>query len=180
MQRRSRAFTLIELMITVVVLGILTVVAMVSYSRYIRKAKTNDVISFLADIKIKQETYFSQYGHYVDTTGAPGATHGDGDFYPAGIAGGDKPWGIRCPADQLAFPGWCALGAHPGADTVDYQYVTVGWSPDDGNPPADLIARPQARWWYAIGRGDTDSDGVFASFILTSELKEVQVFSETE
>lgn len=177
---RLRGFTLIELMIAVVVLSILSVVAVVSYSKYVRKARTNDVISFLADIKIKQETYFSQYGHYVDTTAASGASYGDSDFYPSSIAGGEKPWAIHCPADQLTYPGWCSLGAHPGSDTVDYQYVTVGWAPDDPNPPADLISNPQRRWWYAIGRGDTDSNGVYASFVFSSELKEIMVFNETE
>ena len=176
---RQQAFTLIELMITVVVFSILTVVATVSYSKYIRKAKVNEVINFMTDIKIKQETYFSQYGQYVDTS-SNGVSFGDGDFYPGSIAGGEKSWAIKCPDDQAAYPGWCALGAHPGSLTVDYQFVTVGWAPGDGDPPSQYIRDPQRRWWYAVARGDIDEDGAYSSFVYSSELTEVNMWDETE
>ena len=177
--RFRRGFTLIELMVTVVVLAILSVVAVVSYSKYVKKARIQDVITFLSDIKMKQETYFQQFGHYVDTSSAA-ASYTNSDFYPSGIAGGDVEWEIECPDDQATYPGWCALGARPGKDRVDYQYVTVGWQNGDPDPPADIIEDPDRRWWFAVAQGDLDENGIFSEFILTSEHPEVMMFNEME
>ena len=176
---RARGFTLVELMVTLVVLAILTVVAVVSYSKYTRKAKMMEAIDFLTNIKMKQETYFGTYGQYVDTASSP-ATFSSSDFYPSSIAGGNKPWSISCPDDQSSYPGWCALGARPTDDEVNYQYVTVGWQNNDPDPPSDYIEFPERRWWYAEAKGDLDSNGVFSTFRFSSEQKDVFYWHEAE
>jgi len=175
----NAGFTLIELMIAVVVLAILAVVAGVSYSKYVRKARTTEAITFLSDIKMKQESYFQTYGHYVDTSSAE-ASHSDSDFYPSPIKGGDKKWEISCPNDMATYPGWCSLGARPTAERVNYQFVTVGWQTGDSNPSGNLIKNPDRRWWYAEARGDLDENNIHSTFRLTSELTEVVMFNENE
>jgi prepilin-type N-terminal cleavage/methylation domain-containing protein len=180
MRVTSRAgFTLIELMITVTILAVLSTVAVVSYKRYLARGKNMEAIYFLADIGMKQSTYFSVYGQYVDTSD-DGESFVDDDFYPGDVANGNKPWEIKCPDNKATYPGWCALGARPGAAEVNYQYVTVGWAPGDGDPPSAYITDPQRQWWYAVARGDLDGDGTMSTFILSSEISEVFYFDEME
>jgi prepilin-type N-terminal cleavage/methylation domain-containing protein len=183
--KSSRGFTLLELMITVVILAILSVVATVGYKGYVHKARTTEAVSFLATIKMKQVTYFQTYGQYVDTSTAE-STFTDSDFYPSLSASGanndlQMNWGIECPDDKSQYPGWCALGARPTGGKTYFHYVTVGWSPDDANPPAAYIKDNTKRWWYAEARADQNQDGLhWSTFILTSEIVEPWIFNESE
>jgi len=177
-------FTLVELMVTVVVLAILTVVATVGYQKYVSKARTTEAITFLSDIKMKQESYFASYGQYVDTSAAP-ASFTDSDFYPQDITEGNKKWAIKCPANQDTYPGWCALGSRPTTGETNYQYVTVGWQAGDPDPPAQWIRKADEgrRWWFAVARGDlrkTEPIDLKSTFLLSSELVEVQFWNENE
>ncbi len=182
--RRERGFTLMELMVTVVILGILTMVATVGYNKYKIKAKTTEAVSFLANIKMKQETYFQTYGQYVDTSNSP-TSHSESDFYPAfpgSRSSEDMDWGMKCPGDQLQYPGWCALGARPTGNKASFQYVTVGWATGDAKPPTRYIKDFTRRWWYAEARGnlrfEMDAEQIYSTFILTSEVTTPMMFNE--
>jgi type IV pilus assembly protein PilE len=75
--QRQAGFTLIELMITMVVLAILAAIAIPSYTDYITRGKLPEATTALQAQKTKMEQYFQDNRNYPNavtpcTTGAPG------------------------------------------------------------------------------------------------------------
>ncbi len=58
--RRSGGFTMIEIMIALVVLGILAAVALPSYQRYVLKAKLADVIAYAGVAKLQLTEFYEE------------------------------------------------------------------------------------------------------------------------
>jgi type IV pilus assembly protein PilE len=71
--KAQRGFTLIEVMIVVVVIGILTAVALPSYKEYVIRGKIPEGTSALADGRVKMEQFFQDNRTYVGGP-APAAT----------------------------------------------------------------------------------------------------------
>ena len=65
---RQQGFTLIELMIVVVVIGILSAVAMPAYTDYVKRGKAAEATSTLADLRIKMEQYFQDHQQYTNVS----------------------------------------------------------------------------------------------------------------
>jgi len=190
---RARGFSLIELMAVVTILAVLSMAAIASYRKYAHRGKNMEAIHMLAEIGMKQAMYFSLYGEYVDTTWSSNALaqFTNDDWYPSEISGGQKDWSIACPANANVYPGWCALGVRPGSGTVNYQYVTTGWAPNDPvaaleipsdgpNGAAPLLFDTTRQWWVAVARGDLDQNGLYKTFAFTSEVNEVFTLGLTE
>uniref|UniRef100_A4XQV9 Tfp pilus assembly protein PilE-like protein n=1 Tax=Ectopseudomonas mendocina (strain ymp) TaxID=399739 RepID=A4XQV9_ECTM1 len=62
---RQQGFTLIEVMIVIVVIGILASIAYPSYSEYVKRGNRSEGQAFLNDVAARQERYFSQNNAYV-------------------------------------------------------------------------------------------------------------------
>ena len=65
MQKRNSGFTLIELMITVAVIGILAAVAYPSYNNYLIRATRSAAQSFMLDVSNKEEQYLLDTRTYI-------------------------------------------------------------------------------------------------------------------
>jgi type IV pilus assembly protein PilE len=61
----SKGFSLIELMIVVVIIGILAAVAIPAYYNHVLRTRQSDAYHNLLDIKAAQEMYYSQYDEYA-------------------------------------------------------------------------------------------------------------------
>lgn len=69
---RSIGFTLLELLITVMVIAVLAAIAYPNYTRQVQKSRRTDAHSLLMRIAAEQERYFTNFNRYTaDLTGAP-------------------------------------------------------------------------------------------------------------
>lgn len=68
MNKRSKGFTLLELMIVVVIVAILTAIAYPSYRDYIARGRRSDGQSALLDLASRMERYYSQQNTYQTAT----------------------------------------------------------------------------------------------------------------
>jgi len=64
MKNNNAGYTLIELLTVVTIIGILAAIAIPNYRGYRDKAKKVTVISTLRQIRLAQEVYWTDYGHY--------------------------------------------------------------------------------------------------------------------
>jgi type IV pilus assembly protein PilE len=64
---QSKGFSLIELMITVAIVGILAAVAVPSYQSYVLKANRYAAISDLLTLQLSEEKYYAEHHSYTDS-----------------------------------------------------------------------------------------------------------------
>jgi type IV pilus assembly protein PilE len=67
--KRQNGFTLIELMIAVVIVGILAKIAIPSYAAYMTKAARTQAKGMMLDISQRQERYYTNNGTYITVAG---------------------------------------------------------------------------------------------------------------
>ncbi len=188
---QRRGFTLMELMIVVVILAILSVVAFFSYKRYMRKARTQEAIAVVGEIKIKQAQFLASYGQYISTDSAPSEVFDDGGYYPAQVVGEPQTWAVSpcsMAAPNTPYGNFCQLGVRPTAE-VYFQYKTVGWNPNDaqfsGNPPNETIPNGawtnagEPRWWYASARVQWGALERYKTYVMDSVLLPQPMIWET-
>ncbi|MDP3277640.1 MAG: prepilin-type N-terminal cleavage/methylation domain-containing protein [Deltaproteobacteria bacterium] len=172
---KLRGFTLIELMITVTILGVLASIAIVSFTRYTRRARTTEAYNLLGMIRMRQESYRSEFAQYADVSGTIP------NYWPTTVGSSSNDWYSGVPA------GWTQLGVRP-TGRVYYQYSTVAGVPParpvvPGASPADLgysTLPTQDAWWVASARGDLDADSTFSLFETASFTNSIYVERETE
>ncbi|MDA3864925.1 MAG: prepilin-type N-terminal cleavage/methylation domain-containing protein [Deltaproteobacteria bacterium] len=167
----NKGFTMIELMMVVVVIGILAAIAIVQYSSQQAAAKTSEVAPMFAEIKKSQYAYKAEYGQFLSTGSS------ESDLYPVLLGSGEpkkKDW------NPSTSSNWYKLGVSPQTNQVYCGYVTMAGSAGtapSGTWGSELFSAgtPQKPWFYLVAQCDLDgTPGTNTTFITSSELSDVQ------
>jgi prepilin-type N-terminal cleavage/methylation domain-containing protein len=66
--KRKSGFTLIEMLITIAVMGVIVAIALPQYSKYVARSRQQDAKAQLMAVRQAQEIYKLQYGTYTTIT----------------------------------------------------------------------------------------------------------------
>ncbi|MCB0327206.1 MAG: prepilin-type N-terminal cleavage/methylation domain-containing protein [Bdellovibrionales bacterium] len=199
----SKGFSLIELMVTVVIIGILSAIAIPTYSNYIRKARTSEVYANLNTIAQLEEAYFTEVNEYITTTANPATVPSDADTSGALsfiINNSTTSWnnlGSVLPNNtNVRFSYRAFAGRFDGSSNPDTSGTFVDYSADlpldtmattggelcdnlAGFSPQDwgVTASPLSNWFVVVAVGNQISDNtcsLFAKVVDQPELIRIQ------
>jgi prepilin-type N-terminal cleavage/methylation domain-containing protein len=171
----SRGFSLVELMIVVVILGVLSALALPAYMRQRYRGQAVEASEVLSRVVAAQEAYRAEFTTYSDAsndltlTGVGAHTSGAlGTWHPA-TGSGLRNFYTNLPTS------WNQLGVRP-RELVRYSYATCAGNPGvipSLGPAGDLgyAALPLAQqgvWFFAAATGDLDANGVFSRYEVSS------------
>lgn len=114
--KAQNGFTLIELMITVAIIGILSAIALPAYNDYVARGKITEAHSLLADYRIKLEQYYQDNRNYGAASGNCGATAPTSAYFTFSCLAGNPAQTYTATASSKAGQG---LGTSAG----DYIYI---------------------------------------------------------
>lgn len=169
-RRTDGGFTLIELMVVVVIMGILAAVGLSSFVQHSAQAKTTQALAVCRSIGVAQERYRTLNGQYLDVS-----VGNLGLLYPT-----DDPsktvynfWGHDAAVPDPVYPNWLILAPEVPVYTR-FGFATVAGLPTDGWPALGTAETPT--WpavvndpWYVIkALGDLDGDNEDSIIIMTS------------
>src|SRR5262245_20850618 len=97
MEPRARGFSLIELMVTVAIVGVLAAVAIPAFLRYVRKAKTTEAV-----MNVKR-MYDGGRSYYAEVSAGRGSFQGLARQFP-----------MRAPGDECGMPEVYDCCSQPG------------------------------------------------------------------
>ncbi len=171
LRKKVKGFTLIELMIVVVILGVLAAVAVPAFIKYIRRAKTSEAEDKLSEIYRSSVSYFNaeqvmrgagadaippQFPETEDLTpgeGDCGACADEEDGRCLESAGGMGVWDT---------PTWQALNFA----ISDPHYFVYGYTSQDGGEDGAAAA------FTAAAHADLDADDTCSTFERAAEVDE--------
>ncbi|MBS0309615.1 MAG: prepilin-type N-terminal cleavage/methylation domain-containing protein [Proteobacteria bacterium] len=79
--KSQRAFTLIEVMVVVAIIGILSAIAIPMYTDYVIRAKIPDATSYLASQQVRMEQWFQDNKTYVGNPNCLAADNSASKYY---------------------------------------------------------------------------------------------------
>jgi type IV pilus assembly protein PilE len=115
--QHARGFTLIEILVTVVIVGILATIALPSYNDYVIRARFAEAMGNLGDLRVKMEQYYADNRSYSNDLagticGIPGnntPTVADGRYFTYACAP-TNPFGPGAQQYVLTATGVAAQG----------------------------------------------------------------------
>jgi type II secretory pathway pseudopilin PulG len=149
--------SIVELMIVVVVIGILAAISVVSYRKYLGRARLSEATAMLAEFAAKEQIYFLDVGTYAEahrtTFSSTSANENSNEFYPRDP---NAYWdSVRTPTPLGTLPdSWRFLGIRPRWQDVYCTYM-VNAGPAQGAPPGIIgpqlwPTKPNVPWFYAM------------------------------
>lgn len=163
MKLNKKGFTLIELMIVVVIIGILASIAIPQFLRYQLKSKTSEAPRNIGAIRTNEEAFSAKWGNYVSASNAPASVPGTAKAAFGGSLGfstlGFAPAGNVFYSYAVGTTFTAAIGVDT---TIDATGGLVNGIAQTANPDIFIAAT-----------GDLDGDGNNGIFYSSDERIEV-------
>ena len=163
---RARGFTLVELMVVVMLVGILASVGVSYFRSEVAASKTSEAAAVIQAIRAAEEAYRSENQTYLDVS-TEGAWYPSGTFgrtvrtweQKAGTHADLARWQLLGPrVTQPVMFGYLVYAGAPGIRPTKAMYLT-------NNPN---FGTPTGPWYIIQARADADSNGVFCNGAATS------------
>jgi prepilin-type N-terminal cleavage/methylation domain-containing protein len=166
MRRSQSGFTILELMIVVVVIGILAAIVLPSWASETRKSKARtEVAPVLAELANKEGQYKADNGTYLAAAACPAAPSTTGQSATGCIAAGTT---------------WNTLRVALPEQTLYCSYqITTGTSAQTPTPPAPYTMPAQASsWYYILATCDMDGKAGNSTYFISSWDSKIQSNAE--
>jgi type II secretory pathway pseudopilin PulG len=167
-------------MIVVVIVGVLSLLAVVAYKRWIRTSYIAEAYDMISNIRAAEETFRAENGAYLTVSKSLDWTK---DMYPAAKPGAFKTqWGGPC---STCVRQWSALTVEAKGGPLAFGYAVI--ANDTGAPPTITVnganvdtANLTAPWYIVEAAGDIDGNGVFTKVYGFSNGSGLKVDNEGE
>ncbi len=164
-----------EMMATIVIIGILAAIAVVAYTKYVRASHVEEAQDMVIHIRQAEEAFFGENGAYLDVSGGVGTGH----TYPSQNPGAFKTqWGGPCGWCTNPASGWDGLGVSTNG-AVYYGYAVIADSTNTpggrgigaaqtyNGKPLDVtnLGIGGKPWYFVEADGNISGDGVNFSHV---------------